>query len=190
MKTTIIAIIGLAFIGTASATTVASSAGTLGAQFRTSTGVVLTSTNSSFTVGTISGDIYSQFALTNGTNSLAISTVPIAAFAGKLVGEASDISVDATGFDGSQIWFEVAYNDGVNSGVAYLSSGDVFPTNNNGVGDGIQIDTNALTTFDASLSTVGTVAAGGGEIIVGVIPEPSVALLGALGILGLLRRRR
>ena len=189
MKNTILAIFtSIALGSSASATTILADGGTLGAQFYTSGGTILTATNSSFSVGLWDGTTFTEFAPAN--NTIGISTIPVATFAGRWSGSAGDTSATANAFNGQQIWFRVETTaDG--GGTAYLAGSALFPTNGGGVGDDRPVDSRTLLQLGAG-SDAGSRAydAGDGRIIVGVVPEPSIALLGALGVLGLLRRRR
>jgi hypothetical protein len=197
-------LVSLALIGAASATTISVGGGTSGALWVTSTGVTLTAANSVFKIGLWNGTTFTQFASTD-TTPMAIGT---AVFAGKLTGNYSDNSAAATTFNNALIWYQVAVNlGGGATGLGYFSGPDVgiafpavstkFPANGAGVGDSLAAETRNLTVLGAG-STDGSrgyssAAAGSfpaNSIVVGVIPEPSAALLGAFGALGLLRRRR
>jgi len=197
IKSTLVAI---TLIGSANATTIANGGGTSTAIFVTSTGVTLTATNSNFAIGTWNGSLFTQFALP------AVDATPMAigtgVFAGKLTGNFSDNTAAANAFNGLPIWYRVnvldgsniigtAYFSGTNPGATVPATGTLFPTNGSGVGDSLSADTRNLTVLGAG-SSEGSIAyqSVGNVITIGVIPEPSAALLGALGVLGLLRRRR
>jgi hypothetical protein len=73
------------------------------------------------------------------------------------------------------------------SSILFLADDDI-PNSND-----ITIDSTTLGQFTfklGSLNTTGENAALGGSIVLAGVPEPSAALLGAIGALGLLRRRR
>jgi hypothetical protein len=144
--------------------------------------------NSSFQVGTWNGVTFSQFGATDIT-PITIST--IASLAGRWsAGVTDNNNVTAAPFNGATIWFKASTTaDG--GGFAYFSGASVFPNANGGVGDSVTVSSLTLTTLGAN-SELGSRAysADDGRIIVGVVPEPSSALLGAIGALGLLRRRR
>lgn len=179
--------------GMANATTIIAGGGTVGATFVTSTGVTLTTATADFRVGTWDGTTFTQFAVTDAS-PIDISTVG-GALAGKWANNTSDNSAAANAFTSSQaVWFEVSVDLGNGStGRAYFSGTPTFPNNGSGVGDSLAYNSTSLTILGAG-STAGSAAynAGTGNIVIGVtsVPEPSAALLGALGALGLLRRRR
>jgi hypothetical protein len=178
----------VALAASAQATTVSLSGGPAGLTFENSSGAVLSSSTGTIQVGSLSGGVFTQFAAGDLTPpSFGDSGV----LAGKWLGNASDNSSDATAFNGQAIWFKVSFDDGAGAvGEAFFSGTNaVFPTNANGAGDTLVYSSVNLNTFDAALSTAGTGFAAG-KAVVGVVPEPSVALLGALGLLGLVRRRR
>lgn len=178
-----------------SATTVTASGGTTGAQFITTLGTFLTPTNSTVSVGFFEANIFTAFALADAT---PISFGTTASLTGRWLGNAADTSVAANAFNGKQIWFKIETTaDG--GGLGYFSGGQLFPANGAGVGDSITIAGSTLTQTNAALSTPGTAgfvnqttnpATPNGRVTIGVVPETSTALLGALGALGLLRRRR
>ena len=180
-----------ALIGSANATTITAAGGTGGALFVSSTGVTLTAANTTITAGTYNGSVFTAFSPADAS-PIDISTVNNPSFFGKWAGDTSDISAAANAFNNAQIWFQVFVDLGNEQvGTAYLSGGQLFPTNNNGVGDSIAINSNTLTTLGAG-STDGSAAynVGSNQIVIGVVPEPSAALLGLLGVVGLIRRRR
>jgi PEP-CTERM motif len=172
----------------ASATTVTAGGGTAGALFFTSAGTGLTSTNSSFSAGLWNGSIFTAFAATDVT-PIAISTV--ASLANRWsAGFTDNNNTTSSPFNGQTIWFRVTTTaDG--GGVAYFSGASVFPNANGGVADSATVDSRTLLTLGAG-STEGSAAynSGTNRITIGVVPEPSTALLGLLGVAGLIRRRR
>jgi len=181
----------------ANATTITGSGGTTGAQFVTSTGVFLTPTNATVQIGTFNTttNIFTQFAVADAS---PISFGTTASLQGRWLGNFSDNSASATPFNGQQIWVRIAVDlGGGATGLAYFGSTVNFPTNGGGVGDTANLPGTSLTSIDVDSSTAGTsafIAPGdgftNGRVVIGVIPEPSVALLGALGVFGLIRRRR
>ncbi|MEP4077512.1 PEP-CTERM sorting domain-containing protein [Haloferula sp.] len=188
MKLVKIALIGsLLAAATANGTTVTAGGGTGGAQFFTSGGSILTNLNSAFATGIWNGTNFVEFAPLDAT-PIAISTIGI--FAGRWSGNSADTSNAADAFGGAPIWFRVT-TDADGGGVAYFSGSEVFPNNGGGVGDSISVNSTTLETLGVG-SSAGSRAyqAGDGQIIIGTVPEPSIALLGALGVLGLVRRRR
>lgn len=188
MKLKLIAL-SAALIGSASATTITAGGGTGGAQFYTSQGSILTNATTTFRAGTWNGSVFTAFGTADPT-PIVISTV-VPTLAGRWsAGFTDNNTVTASPFNGQVIWFEVTTTlDG--GGTAYFSGTPVFPNTNNGVGDSLTYNSTSLLTLGTG-STAGSRAyqAGDGRIIIGVVPEPSVALLGALGALGLIRRRR
>lgn len=199
-------VIGLGLIASANATTISNGGGTSASLFVTSTGVTLTSTNSTFAIGTWNSgtSLFTQFALP------AVDTTPMVigttVFAGKLTGNFSDNTAAATSFNNALIWYRVAVDlGGGTTGIAYFTGADIgvtvpatstkFPVNGFGASDSLAADTRNLTVLGLG-STAGSAAysaagnAVANSIVIGVVPEPSAALLGAIGALGLLRRRR
>jgi hypothetical protein len=195
MKSTIATVFAIGLTMAASnATTVTAGGGTTGAQFVTSAGTFLTPTNATVEVGSLSGSIFTKFAVTDAS---PINFGTSVALTGRWLGNFADTSAAANPFNGLQIWFKVSTTaDG--GGLAYFSGGQLFPNNGGGVADAITISASTLTTINADLSSVNSAAFQNnnvgtypnGYVTIGVIPEPSAALLGALGALGLLRRRR
>ena len=172
----------------ASATSVIASGGTTSAKFFTSTNIGLTATNSTFTVGTYDGSIFTAFGL-GDASPISISTVGVLANTWAN-GVTDNNNTTAAPFNGLQVWFRVTTTAG-GGGTAYFSSGQLFPNANAGVSDSVTVVSNNLTQLGAG-SSAGSRAFSStdGRILIGVVPEPSVALLGALGIFGLVRRRR
>lgn len=179
----------------ANATTVTATGGTTGAQFITSTGTILTSGNTSIAVGRLTGDVFTQFA----PSDISPPTLGSAgALLGRWSGNAADASnVTASPFNGAVIVFRLTTTAN-GGGVAYFSNpANVFPTANSGVGDNFNYSASALNTVNslsspnsAAFRNDNAAAYPNGYVTVGVVPEPSAALLGAVGALGLLRRRR
>jgi len=183
-------VLAAAMVGAANATTIAAGGGTAGATFISSSGVTATAANTSIIAGTLVGNLFTPFSPAD-VSPLDISTVNNAAFFGKWAGDTSDISAAANAFTGAQIWFAVTMTVEGNVGTAYFSGGQTFPANGNGVGDGITIDSKTLTTLGGPSSALSAAYnAQTNTITVGLIPEPSSVLLGLLGAVGLIRRRR
>jgi hypothetical protein len=195
-----LAILGLvAAISTANATTIGSGGGTATAQFFTSTGVILSPTNATVQVGTYNGSLFTQFAAADAT-PMTFSTV--AATVGRLSGNWADIGATANAFNGQAVWFRVtvdlgggqtglAYFSGTSPGATVTTTPTVFPTNGGGVGDSLNYDARNLTILgEGSSQFSAAYNSGTNRITIGVVPEPSTALLGLLGIAGLIRRRR
>jgi len=194
MKSKIITLLAAAAtMGAASATTILASGGITGAQFVDSLGTILTSANTSVLVGSMTGDIFTQFAVSD------ISPITLGT-SGNLLGRWSSSFADtgstANPFNGLPVWFKIITTaDG--GGTAYLGSSLNFPSNGGGVGDSVSVPASSLTSVNSNVSTLGTAVYNAttttyanGFVTVGVIPETSTALLGALGALTLLRRRR
>lgn len=189
MKTTIkLLVLAGAMFGVANATTITAAGGTGGAQFFTSAGTMLTNINSSFSAGLWDGTTFTVFGALD-PSPIAISTN--AALPGRWSGGFTDNNnTTASPFNGLAIWFRVTTTAN-GGGVAYFRSTATFPNANGGFSDSINVSSVTLTTLGTG-SSVNSRAyqASDGKIIIGVVPEPSVALLGALGALGLIRRRR
>jgi hypothetical protein len=197
MKTKLFILGAILAGGLAQATTITGSGGTTGAQFVTSTGVFLTPTNATVQVGTFNTttNLFTQFAATD-TSPISFGTS--AALTGRWLNSFGDNSGTAAAFNGQQIWVKISVDLGGGvTGTGYFGSTLNFPTNGGGVGDGLSLPGSSLTTFDEDASRTGTaafIAPGGGftngRVTIGVVPEPSTALLGLLGVAGLIRRRR
>jgi hypothetical protein len=175
-------------IGSVQATTITASGGTTGAQFVTSAGTFLTPSNATVTVGSLSEGVFTPFAVADAS---PISFGTTAALEGRWLGNAADTSNAANPFNGLQIWFRIETTaDG--GGLAFFGSTLNFPANGAGVGDSLSVPGSSLTTFHAGLSEELTASynAGTNTVVIGVVPEPSALLLGGLGLIGLLRRRR
>lgn len=197
LKLAILALVAAATA--ANATTIGSGGGTATAQFFTSTGVILSPTNATVQVGIYNGTLFTQFAAAD-SSPMTFSTV--AATLGRLSGNWADTGTTANAFNGQAVWFRVsvdlgggqtglAYFSGTNPGATVPATGTLFPTNGGGVGDSLNYDARNLTILGAG-SSEGSAAynAGTNRIVIGVVPEPSTALLGLLGVAGLIRRRR
>jgi hypothetical protein len=188
MKTKLVLLAMVAATCSLKATTITAGGGTGGAQFYTSAGSILTNLNSSFSAGTWNGTAFTSFGAADPT-PIAISTV--ASLAGRWSAGFTDNNNTTAGvFNGLPVWFRVTTTaDG--GGTAYFSGASVFPNANGGVGDSLTVSSVTLTTLGAGSADFSRAySASDSKIIVGVIPEPSAALLGAVGALGLLRRRR
>ena len=191
MKLKLITLVFLGLISSLSATTVTAIGGTAGALFYTSNDTLLTggvSGNSTINAGLWDGTTFTVFAAADAS---PIGISANAALLGRWAGGYTDNNnVTASPFNGEAIWFRVTTTaDG--GGVAYFSSGALFPNANSGISDSISINSTALTTLGTGSSDNSRAFdSGDGRIIIGVVPEPSTALLGAFGALALLRRRR
>ncbi len=180
----------------AQATTITLGGGTAGLQWQSSTGVVLSPTNATIQVGSLVGGIFTQFAPDDLT---APTFATSAALLGRWSGNASVNGAPAVPFNGLQIWYQIDVNlgNGITGRGLFSQTGINFPNDANGVGD-------TLTVSSATLNVIGEASTAGSGLfadpdatgpllargVVGVVPEPSVALLGALGVFGLIRRRR
>jgi len=188
-------------LGSAKATTVTGSGGTTGARFFTSSGTLLTSSNSTILVGKGVGASFAQFAVTDIT-PIAINDAIGTPAGGRWAGSFADTSATANPFNGAAIVFKITTTaDG--GGTSYFTSTSLFPTNGGGVGDSISVPASSLTTFSAADSGGGTAAFNAsltfganstpnGYVLIGTtpVPEPSVfALLGLVGLVGLRRKR-
>lgn len=196
MKSIKLAAVCSLLIGSAGATTISVGGGTSSSLFVTNTGVALTSANASFAMGTWNGTTFNQFASIDATPMVLGTTAP---FVGRLTGNFSDNTDAATAFNGQLIWLRVIVTTPQGNGTAYFTGADTganfpaistkFPNNGFGSADSLAFETRNLTVASPG-STEGSLGYNGTNITVGIIPEPSVALLGALGVLGFLRRRR
>lgn len=179
-------LIGLLSVSAASlssATTILLGGGTTGAQFVTFSSTVLP--NTAVQVGFIEANVFTAFA---GTGTPQIGLGAVSTFAGRFNGQIANTSAAADAFNGKAIFVAIP-NQG---GITYVTSSSpdwVFKANAGGVGDSTTISASQINGFNAALSTVPWVSTSASQVILGV-PEPSAALLGALGALGLLRRRR
>lgn len=188
MKLKLIMLAFLGLVSSLSASTVTASGGTGGAFFYTSNDTLLTNANSTISAGRWDGSLFTAFAAADLT-PIAISAN--GALLGRWAGGYTDNNnVTSSPFNGLAIWFRVTTTaDG--GGLAYLSGASVFPNANGGVSDSVSVNSTSLTTLGAGSSNFSRAySAGDGRIVIGVVPEPSAALLGAIGVLGLLRRRR
>jgi hypothetical protein len=199
MKTLKYLAAGLLLVGSSQATTIAAGGGTAAGNFFTSTGVALTGANSTVQIGSLVGDLFTRFAAAD-VSPMALGTT--APFLGKVTGNYSDNTAAASAFNGLVIWYRVESLVPGATGVAFFgapavgtsvpATATLFPVNGNGAADTLNADTRNLTLFNATLSTAETRGwqVGDNRLIVGAIPEPSAALLGLLGVVGLIRRRR
>jgi|ERR1035437_1152788 hypothetical protein len=194
MKSKLITLLAVAAtLGSASATTITGSGGTTGAQFITSAGTMLTSANASILCGSMSGNIFTRFAIADVTPIVLGSS---GVLLGRWSSSFADTSATAVPFNGLQVWFKVT-TTADNGGVGYFGSTLNFPSNGGGVGDSLSVAASTLSSVNSTDSSTGTAAFHvasvtypNGFVTIGVVPEPSAALLGAFGVLGLLRRRR
>ncbi|WP_367870457.1 PEP-CTERM sorting domain-containing protein [Luteolibacter sp. Populi] len=172
-------------IGGAHAATISLAGGAAGLSFVTSEGAaIVPGATVSLQVGRLNTTtgVFTQFAPTDATPPSFGASGTIT---GKWLGNASDNTAAADAFNGAQIWFQVK----AFGGTAYFTGPTaLFPTNASGAGDTLTFSSVGLTQFSQEWSTAGT-AINGTQAVVGV-PEPSALLLGALGMVGLLRRRR
>jgi len=179
----------MAATGVSQATTITAGGGSLSDYFVTSanTNTILTNSQVSIQVGSYVGNVFTQFGALDATPIVLVTTTGILQNKWS-AGYTDNNSVTATPFNGLQVWFKVTTTaDG--GGTAYFSqSGQNFPISANGVGDTLAISNQNFNTVGGTSSTGSAITAG--KLVVGVVPEPSAALLGALGVLGLLRRRR
>lgn len=170
----------------ANASTISLSGGGTGRTFVTSQGAtIVPGSGVSLQVGllnTLTG-AWTQFAPLDAT---APTFVASGTLAGKWSGNASDNSSAADPFNGLQIWYRVTAGGGT---AFFTATGVNFPTNASGSGDTLTFSSANLTSFSTEWSSAGT-SLTATQAIVGVVPEPSVALLGGLGLLALIRRRR
>ena len=183
----------LTIIGITAATLAYSNAATInvtggfgvGVLVATTTSGVTTNTASTLQVGGYSGSIFTAFV------APSISLNSGSKIAGSFVG------TSPTSLNGAPIFIKVSLPNTLD-GWAILSTANNFPA------DVSSALASQSVTF--SSSSPGSVAALGGTSITGAsfgapgsanklnftmaVPEPSTALLGAIGVLGLLRRRR
>lgn len=165
----------------------------------TSTGTLLGSTYQArigrYTGAALTATSTAADILTGWTQAGVVNfqTGPAALYAGYFDGQAN--FTNALGLAGTPVF--VWFTDGGNNnavitglGVSFLSD-SAIPNSNS-----LSIDANVAnssTYLLGSRNEAGVSPFGGGTIVLNqaaVIPEPSAALLGAIGVLGLLRRRR
>jgi hypothetical protein len=195
MKLLFFALFGAFCLNFASATTVIADGGLIGYQFgfTTATGGDLTlftgtgESSATIAVGTIEDDVFSVFAPSD-------VTPPTFGDSGLLVGRwsgsAGDNSSDADAFNNLQIWFSVTTTIGGQTYTGYFADlGVLFPVNDGGFADDAAVLSNDLDAV-SPLSTGTWVIDSVNQQVRLVIPEPSAALMGAFGLLGLLRRKR
>ena len=187
MKSIITALVASAVISSAGAATIVLGGGTNGLTFLTDTGVLLSPSNATIQVGSLVGNTFTQFAPLDPTQPTFATT---GVLAGKWSGNASDNAATADIFNGQQVWFKIDINIEGITGTAFVSqSGQVFPNNASGVGDSLTISSQNLDVINESLNTV-PVRIENGQMIFTVVPEPSAFLLGVIGAVGLVSRRK
>lgn len=193
MKYLSLAALAAVLISSASAATVTLTGGLNGLQF----GYTTTLQNPTFvafansgqslatiSVGSFQGTVFSAFASADSTSPAFGSGV----MAGRWLGDASDNGPTADVFAGRQVWFQISttFNGQTYTGY-FADTGTLFPVNDGGVNDDITVDSRNLDTV--SPNSTGTWIIDGSRVTL-AIPEPSIALLGSIGVLALLRRRR
>lgn len=196
MKLLSIALVLAGCISAASATTIIASGGLDGFQFGYTTSLSspiatpFTRTGESMAtiaVGSIQGNLFSEFAPSD-TSPPAFGDSGL--LVGKWLGSASDNSSAADAFSGLQIWFRVTTVIGGQTYTGYFSdAGLLFPTNDGGVADDQTVASYNLDAISPISTGNWQIDSGNGRVTL-VIPEPSTSLLGALGALCVLRRRR
>lgn len=187
MKKTLILLSSLLAVTGASATTISLAGGTAGRTFVTSLGdTIVPAANVSLQVGILNeaNGAWTQFAPLDATPPTFVGGASV--LTGKWSGNASDNTATADPFNGLQIWYRVGFGENVSY---FTATGVNFPTNASGAGDTLTFSSANLTSFSAEWSSPGT-GLNATQAIVGAVPEPSALLLGAVGLLGLLRRRR
>jgi hypothetical protein len=185
MKTLKLALISLlAAAGVAQSATVTLSSGF-------GTGIIVTAdganTAYSVTIGGFEGGIFTQFGTTSNAFAAGV----------KLGGNYGGVGPDS--LNGDRVFIRIAFTNTSGSGFG------IFQTTTQGTATGLFASdvTNALSSTSASVSSTAfiTLAAVGGvaqsssfgsanNVNFVTVPEPSTALLGLLGIAGLIRRRR
>ncbi len=180
-------------ISHASATTVIADGGTVGYQFGFTTTLdgldftTFTSSTASITVGMIEGGVFTAFA-PGDTTPPTFGNAGL--LAGRWLGGAGDNSSAADAFGNRQIWFAINTVIAGQSYTGYFADlGTLFPVNNGGAGDDTAVLSNDLDTVSSLSTGAWAIDAANGRVTLAV-PEPSTALVGALGALALLRRRR
>jgi hypothetical protein len=185
-----------ACVCSATATTVIAAGGLDGYQFGVTSSTSIpsftpfTATGQSMatiTVGAFNGGVFSAFAATDSTPpSFGSSGLLI----GKWLGSASDNSSDADEFAGDQIWFRITTVVGGQTYTGYFAdNGVLFPSNDGGLDDTQTVTSYSLDTISPNSTGTWTIDAANQQITLAV-PEPSVSLLGGLGLVCLLRRKR
>jgi hypothetical protein len=189
MKTIKILAIALASMASVQAATVSLSAG-FGAN-----GIIVTTTsetgvtsNSAYNVqvGGFSGGIFTLFPVTSAAVNLAAGA--------KIAGAFSNNNTDAASLSGDAIFVRV--NVGSWSAILSTPAGETFPDLTSGIAsNGVNMYSSATVSVVQSSGTgLDSVSfAPNGNTLnfkATAVPEPTAALLGAIGALGLLRRRR
>jgi len=195
MKFSLFALIGALCVTSASATTIIADGGLVGYQFGFSTTTsggdynLFTRTgDSSATIvaGMFLNDIFVYFAPSDLTPPSFGDSGPMI---GRWSGSASDTSSVADAFNNRQIWFSVTTTIGGQAYTGYFADlGVLFPSNDGGFSDDASVLSNNLDSV-SPLSTGTWLIDSANQQVRLVIPEPSAALLGAIGLLGLLRRK-
>jgi len=187
MKNIIFACASLALVGVSGATTITLAGGPAGPQFLDNSGNPL-ATGSIVQVGSIFNGIFTQFDATDVTSQIGLGTVPT--FAGRITGNASDNTAAADAFNGLEVFVRVV-NSVDNVEAFFNQSTPVnFPVNGGGVGDSANFVLNDIDSFDSDLTDAIVVFDDANNTITLGVPEPSTALLGLLGLTGILLRRR
>lgn len=175
MKLTKLALLGALFIGVSQAATVTLSTGFAPGISVTEGGIA--SDGYSFTVGSWDGAVFTSldtFASASGTTAIS----------GDLA------SLTPTGLTGGPVFVLVTDTVGapdLSGNYAILSTGGTFPDIGNAI-DSTIVDLGA---FGGSVALVANNNAAVADAnTINFVPEPSIAMLGGLGLLGLLRRRR
>ncbi|WP_367870455.1 PEP-CTERM sorting domain-containing protein [Luteolibacter sp. Populi] len=186
MKLLVSCLAAILAIGGAKATTISLAGGVAGLMFTTSEGQTLQPmAGVSLQVGRLNTTtgVFTQFAPTDATPPSFGTTGNLA---GRWLGNASDNTAAADAFNGAQMWFRVGFFGSVSY---FTGPSALFPTNASGAGDTLTFSSIGLTQFSLEWSSPGT-AITNNQAIVPATPEPSALLLGVLGMVGLLRRRR
>lgn len=153
-------------------------------------------------VGTVgqNGSNHTGFNL-NGSTAGSASIITTISVYTALAGQSYTLS-GLVGDRASLNWVSVTFNLGTKSGSTFTPLVSTSLTNTAGTnGTWTPITTSSYTATGGEqfyVQVVGTRAAGGGtthqvnfdNLIIDQVPEPSAALLGGLGLLALLRRRR
>lgn len=185
----------LALVTGAGATTILASGGLDGRQFGYATSLnsldftVFTNSGQSMAtieVGSIESGLFSVFAPSDSTPISFGAGI----MAGRWLGDASTNDASADAFNGRQIWFSVTTTIGGQTYTGYFAdSGLLFPQNDGGFSDDQSVASYNLDTISPMSTGDWSIDSANGRIVL-IVPEPSAALLGAIGSLALLRRRR
>lgn len=196
MKSLFLSLVGIACVSSASATTIIAAGGLDGYQF----GFTTTDVAAGFTPLTASGDSTTTIAVGSFQDNIFNLFAPddttppslgnSGALVGKWSGNASDNSSAADAFAGSQIWFRITTTIGGQTYTGYFSdAGILFPANDGGFDDTQTVASYNLDTISPNSTGNWTIDPVNQQVSL-AIPEPSISLLGALGFLCLLRRKR